>query len=245
MNCHHAAMAKGKGKGKEKGKSKLRGQHALVCWTCGKSGHVASQRPSGRVSAPDESLFDKAEAPGDQSWLEEDWISGDWSEDWCSDELVAAVHASDTWDDDWWWSTWDERWSDAWTDTSWSVVPAPVEKVTSLAAPAAPEPKATSGAAVSAVTLEPVPSSKARPRPLRRHLRRPLAWHLLKSHLEACLLALLLAWLFHHVMICHLVACLKVMSTLKTFRLRFRVALAVLGVVSCCVSLASSRRTWR
>ena len=45
---------------------------------------------------------------------------------------------------------------------SWSVVPTPVEKATSLAAPAAPEPKATSGAAVSAVTLEPVPSSKAK-----------------------------------------------------------------------------------
>ena len=48
------------------------------------------------------------------------------------------------------------------TDTSWSVVPAPVEKATSLAAPAAPKPNATSGAAVSAVTLEPVPLSKAK-----------------------------------------------------------------------------------
>ena len=49
VNFHSQAMAKGKGK--DKGKSKLRGQHALVCWTCGKSGHVASQCPSGRVSA--------------------------------------------------------------------------------------------------------------------------------------------------------------------------------------------------
>ena len=39
VNFHHAAMAKGKGK--EKGKSKLHGQHPLVCWTCGKSGHIA------------------------------------------------------------------------------------------------------------------------------------------------------------------------------------------------------------
>ena len=151
VNIHHAAMAKGKGK--VKGKSKLRGQHALVCWTSGKSGHVASQCPSGRVSALDESLFGEVD-PGDQTWFEEDWTSGGWFENWWSDELVAAVYASDTWDDDWWWSTWDEGWSDAWTDTSWSVVPAPVEKATSLAAPLAPEPKATSGATVSAVTLE-------------------------------------------------------------------------------------------
>ena len=44
MNFYSQAMAKGKGK--DKGKSKLRGQHALVCWTCGKS-----QCPPGRVSA--------------------------------------------------------------------------------------------------------------------------------------------------------------------------------------------------
>ena len=202
MNFHHAAMAKGKGKGKEKGKSKLRGQHALVCWTCEKSRHVASQCPSGRVGALDENLFGEVEDPGDQAWFEEDWTSGDWS-----DGLVAAVHASDTWDDDWWWSTWDEGWSDAWTDTSWSVVPAPVEKATSLAAPVAPEPKATSGAAVSAVTLEPVPSSKAKA----KATSKAPAWHLLQSHLEACLLALLLAWFLHHATMCHLVACLKVL----------------------------------
>ena len=49
MNFHSAAMTRGKGNAK--GKSKLRGQHALVCWTCGESGHVASQCPSGAVSA--------------------------------------------------------------------------------------------------------------------------------------------------------------------------------------------------
>ena len=81
VNFHHAAMAEGKGKGKEKGKSKFRGQHALVCWTCGKSRHVASQCPSGRVSALDESLFCKVEDFGDQASFEEDWTSGDWSED--------------------------------------------------------------------------------------------------------------------------------------------------------------------
>ena len=81
VNCHHAAMAQGKGKGKEKGKSKLRGQHALVCWTCGQSGHVVLQCPSGRVSALDESLLGEVEDPGDQTWFEEDWTSGDWSED--------------------------------------------------------------------------------------------------------------------------------------------------------------------
>ena len=105
------------------------------------------------MSALDENLFGEVEDPGYQTWFEEDWTSGDWSEDWWSDELVAAVYVSDTWDDDWWWSTCDEGWSDAWTNTSWSVFPAPVEKATSLEAPAAPEPKATSGAAVSAVTL--------------------------------------------------------------------------------------------
>ena len=67
VNFHHSAMAKGKGKGKEKRKSKLRGQHASVCWTCGKSGHVASQCPLGRVSALDESLFGEVEDPGDQT----------------------------------------------------------------------------------------------------------------------------------------------------------------------------------
>ena len=72
VNFHHTAMAKGKGKGKEKGNSKLRDQHALVCWACGKSGHVASQCPSGRVSALDESLFGEVEDPGDQTWFEED-----------------------------------------------------------------------------------------------------------------------------------------------------------------------------
>ena len=107
------------------------------------------------MSALDESLFGEVQDPGDQTWFEEDWTSGDWSEDWWSDELVVAVYASDTWDDDWWWPTWDEGWSDAWTYTSWSVVQAPVEKT-------APEPKATSGPAVNAVTLEPVPSSKAK-----------------------------------------------------------------------------------
>ena len=71
VNFHNSAMAKGKGKGKEKGKSKLRGQHALVCWTCGKTGHVASQCPSGRVSALDDSLFGEVEDLGDQTWFEE------------------------------------------------------------------------------------------------------------------------------------------------------------------------------
>ena len=64
------------------------------------------------------------------------------------------------------WSTWDDGWSDAWTDTSWSVAQPPavetVEKATSSAAPAALEPKATSGAPVSAVSSEPVPTSKAK-----------------------------------------------------------------------------------
>ena len=77
LNFHREAIAKGQGKGKEKGKSKLRGKHALMCWTCGQSGHVASQCPSGRVSALDESLFGEVEVPGDQTWLEEDWTSGE------------------------------------------------------------------------------------------------------------------------------------------------------------------------
>ena len=72
VNFHHAAMAEDKGKGKEKGKSKLRGQHALVGWTCGKSGHVASQCPSGRVRTLGESLLGEVEDPGDQIWFEED-----------------------------------------------------------------------------------------------------------------------------------------------------------------------------
>ena len=129
MNFHSQAMAKGKGK--DKGKSKLRGQHALVCWTCGKSGHVASQCPSGRVSALDENAQFEGEELGDQVWLEDDWSADTWSEDWWSDDLLAAVFGDGTWDDDWWWSTWDDGWSDGWTDTSWSVVQPPaVEKAT-------------------------------------------------------------------------------------------------------------------
>ena len=68
VNFHSQAMAKGKGK--EKGKLKLRGQHALVCWTCGKSGHVASQCPLGRVSALDENAPFEGEELGDQGWYE-------------------------------------------------------------------------------------------------------------------------------------------------------------------------------
>ena len=148
MNFHSQAMAKGKGN--DKGKSKLCGQHALVCWTCGKSGHVASQWPSGRVSALDENAQLEGEELGDQSWYEDDWSADTWSEDWWSDDLVVAVFGDGTWDDGWWWSTWDDGWSDGWTDTSWSVVPPPaVEKATSSAAPSASEPKATSGAPVA------------------------------------------------------------------------------------------------
>ena len=105
----------------------------------------------------------EGEELGDQGWFEDDWSADTWSEDWWSDDLVAAVFGDGTWDDDWWWSTWDDGWSDGWTDTSWSVVQPPaVEKATSSAAPAAPEPTATSGAPVSAVTLEPPPPSKAK-----------------------------------------------------------------------------------
>ena len=161
MNFHSQAMAKGKGK--DKGKSKLSGQHALVCWTCGKSGHVASQCPSFRVSALDENAPFEGEELGGQGWYEDDWSADTWSEDWWSDDFVAAVFGDGTWDDDWWWSTWDDGWSAGWTDTSWSVVQLPtVEKATSPATPAASEPNATSGAPVSAITLEPAPTSKAK-----------------------------------------------------------------------------------
>ena len=160
MNFHSAATAKGKGK--EKGKSKLRGRRALVCWTCGKSGQVASQCPSGRVSALDENAPPEGDELDDQGCYEDDWSADTWSEDWWSDDLVAALFGDGTWDEDRWWSTWDDGWSDGWTDTSWSVVQPPaVEKATS-SAPAASEPKATSGAPVSAVTLEPAPTSKAK-----------------------------------------------------------------------------------
>ena len=111
---------------------------------CGKSGHVASQCPLGRVSALDENAPLEGEEIGDQGWYEDDWSADTWSEDWWSDDLVAAVFGDGTWDDDWRWSTWDDGWSDGWTDTSWSVVQPPaVEKATSPAAPVAPEPKAT------------------------------------------------------------------------------------------------------
>ena len=220
MNFHSQAMAKGKGK--EKGKSKLHGQHALVCWTCGKSGHVASQCPSGRVSALDENAQFEVEELGDQGWLEDDWSADTWS------DLVAAVFGDGTWDDDWWWSTWDDGWSDGWTDTSWSVVPPPAaEKATSSAAPPASEPKATSGAPVSAVTLEPPPTSKAKAKPLRplqRLHRRPLASPLQHLHLVACLLALLPAWCLRLVWMCHLTACLmgvlRSMTSLLLVRLQ-------------------------
>ena len=157
MNLHSAAVAKGKGK--DKGKSKLRGQHALVLL------NLPKERPCcvGRVSARDGNAPLEGAELGDQSCFEDDWSADTWSEDWWPDDLVAAVFGAGTRDDDWWWSTWDDDWSDGWTDTSWSVVQPPaVEKATSVTAPAASEPKATSGAPVSAVTLGPVPSSKAK-----------------------------------------------------------------------------------
>ena len=129
------------------------------------------------------------------------------------------MYASDTWDDDWWWSTWDEGWSDAWTDTSWSVVPAPVEKATPLAAPAAPEPKATSGAAVSAVTLEPVPPSKAKAKATSKVPAKASGLALPAVTLGSMFAGTSFCFVVPHVMMCHLVACLKVVWTLMTFRL--------------------------
>ena len=176
LSFHTAQKGKGKGKdfggskgkGKGKSKGKLRGQHALACWTCGKPGHVSANCPLGRVSAVDEN----ATLDGSfEDWSVDDtWQVGDFEEEWWSDDLVAAVGLG--WSDEEWWPAWDDGWSSTWSDwndDTWSVVSPPpaVEKATSAPPSHAAEPKATSGAPVSAVTLGTPParlSSAAKPK---------------------------------------------------------------------------------
>ncbi|CAE7439381.1 RE2 [Symbiodinium natans] len=131
-------------------------------------GHVSANCPLGRVSAVDEN----ATLDGSfEDWSVDDtWQVGDFEEEWWSDDLVAAVGLG--WSDEEWWPAWDDGWSSTWSDwndDTWSVVSPPpaVEKATSAPPSHAAEPKATSGAPVSAVTLGTPParlSSAAKPK---------------------------------------------------------------------------------
>ncbi|CAE7254846.1 RE2 [Symbiodinium natans] len=130
--------------------------------------HVSANCPLGRVSAVDEN----ATLDGSfEDWSVDDtWQVGDFEEEWWSDDLVAAVGLG--WSDEEWWPAWDDGWSSTWSDwndDTWSVVSPPpaVEKATSAPPSHAAEPKATSGAPVSAVTLGTPParlSSAAKPK---------------------------------------------------------------------------------
>ena len=71
-----------RGKGKGKGKGKPTSSSTSVCWSCGKTGHFASNCPNYRVSAVEgEELYPSDDA-GDWSHFGED----DWSLDRMGDQ---------------------------------------------------------------------------------------------------------------------------------------------------------------
>ena len=160
---------KGKGKGgKGKGKGKPTLSSTSVCWSCGKTGHFASNCPTYRVSAVD---------GDDQLWNDDqgDWTYFGESEDW-SDWTDWAINAvselydnswDQTWDDSLWsWESWDSwdpwGWSSDFASEPWPAEAAPSAKAETLKPKE--EASSSSGAAtlpVSAVTLEGPPGLSA------------------------------------------------------------------------------------
>ena len=168
-NNQHWNFMKGKGKGgKGKGKGKPTLSSTSVCWSCGKTGHFASNCPTYRVSAVD---------GDDQLWNDDqgDWTYFGESEDW-SDWTDWAINAvselydnswDQTWDDSLWsWESWDSwdpwGWSSDFASEPWPAEAAPSAKAETLKPKE--EASSSSGAAtlpVSAVTLEGPPGLSA------------------------------------------------------------------------------------
>ena len=170
-----------KGKGKGKGKGKPTSSSTSVCWSCGKTGHFASNCPNYRVSAVEgEELYPSDDAGERSHFGEDDW--SDWTE-WAINAATELYNDTSSWDQTWddplWsWDTWswDASWdpwgwssdftSDVWPTTSEA---APSAKAETLAKPQE-EASSSSGTAtlpVSAMTLEGPPglsAPKAKPK---------------------------------------------------------------------------------
>ena len=100
-----------KGKGKGKGKGKPTSSSTSVCWSCGKTGHFASNCPNYRVSAVEGEELYPSEDTGDWSHFgEDDW--SDWT-DWAINAVTELYNDPSSWD-----QTWDDQlWS--WDTWSW------------------------------------------------------------------------------------------------------------------------------
>ena len=110
-----------KGKGKGKGKGKPTSSSTSVCWSCGKTGHFASNCPSYRVSAVEgEELYPSDDAGEWSHFDEDDW--SDWTE-WAINAVTELYNDTSSWDQTWddplWsWDTW--SWDASWDPWGWS-----------------------------------------------------------------------------------------------------------------------------
>ena len=168
----HWNFMKGKGKGKGKGKPTL--SSTSVCWSCGKTGHFASNCPTYRVSAVDgdDQLWNDDQ--GDWTYFGESEDFSDWTE-WAINAVSELYDNSwdQSWDDSLWsWESWDSwdpwGWSSDFPSEPWPAEAASSAKAETLKPKE--EASSSSGAAtlpVSAVTLEGPPglsASKAKPK---------------------------------------------------------------------------------
>ena len=168
---HWNFMMKGKGKGKGKG-GKPTSSSTSVCWSCGKTGHFASNCPNYRVSAVEGEELYPSEDTGDWPQFGED----DWSEwtDWAINAVTELYNDPSSWDQTWddslWsWDSWDSwdpwGWSSDFTSDVWPATSeaAPSAKAETFAKPKE-EASSSSGAAtlpVSAVTVQGPPGLSA------------------------------------------------------------------------------------
>ena len=179
-NNQHWNFMKGKGKG-GKGKGKPTFSSTSVCWSCGKTGHFASNCPTYRVSAVDgdDQLWNDDQ--GDWTYFGESEDFSDWTE-WAINAVSELYDSSwdQTWDDSLWsWESWDSwdpwGWSSDFTSEPWPAEAASSAKAETLKPKE--EASSSSGAAtlpVSAVTLEGPPglsAAKAKPKPRRPSAR--------------------------------------------------------------------------